>query len=399
MSTYIILDTPTDHHFGSLYLNKVAWMDRISIDYVFGMYDDYNPNIFRQSEHINYLSKSDLKLVLNVAFLPMVVDIVLNDKTKKLINTDPNTYLWILCPHEYLLDIEKVKVECKQKGINFEKVIVTSCNADKEIIDEGILCIGIDDWHEARYRFNVRAFSNIGFIHPIKKQSTLDSTTKKYICLLRNNKEHRISLYYYLNKYNLIDQGYISYYCPKIGMEGFSSESIDVKLDWAEYNRYLKTEELEVAKNAAYMWKVKELDELDNKIKDNNRKTIEPFYHDSLISIVSESQMFGVFNTEKTFKAITHCHPFVIQGNNLMIDDLKKKGYKTYENIFGVSNFYDYTETEDFLIHIKNTPHKRLLLDIKKNWSQVVYNYNHFMTRPIYMNTTINKIKKKLKRK
>lgn len=391
---HILLDVSKDDHWEALRLDKIGWFDSISIDYLFGGYDDYNPRIFKHIDHFSSLPKDDLKLVLHVAFLPMNIEINLQPNTIKKINLDPNTYLWILTPHEYIFSDEKIVKECKEKNINLKKVIFTSCNDDTKINDT-FYCIGITDWHEARYRYNVRSFDNIGFITPEEKQKSLKNASKKYLCLLRNNKPHRISLFYYLNRHDIIKDGYVSYHCPNTTLAGFDKKTIPERLEGAVFLKTLSPKLENTAIKSSFMYNVRELDVLD-RIKDNNRKTIEPYYHDSLISIVSESDVYVNFATEKTFKAIAHSHPFVLQGSELIINHLQKNGYKTYETLFETNNFQTYKETEKFLKFLQNISTNELYKKVDEIWDIVYYNYNHFMTRKILIKNLIKKIVKQI---
>lgn len=397
MDFHLILDYPEENHFTGLSVKKVNWMSEVSTDYLFGGYNDFNPSIFKSIDHVKYLPRQDIKLVLCVAFLPMMFELDIQQQSIDAINSTPNTYFWIFCPHEHITDISLVVKECNRVGIQLDKVIFSSCNVENNGKDSnGITHYGFDDWHETRYRYNVRAYRNIGFIHPSRKEAQLRTAQKKFICLLRNNKEHRYSLYYYLNKTETVDSGHVSYHCNKPNQPGYSSGDYAEKLKRAVYLGLLDPNDLDHALESHFMRPDRTLDELDA-IKDNNRKTIEPFYLDSLISIVSESNTENIFNTEKVFKAITHSHPFVLQSSPKCIEDLERKGYKLYDDILGYKSIREPKQTEDFLLWLKDNPQTRLGALVESKWDRVVYNYNHFFKRQVYLKTHLKNIQKEVR--
>jgi len=75
--------------------------------------------------------------------------------------------------------------------------------------------------------------------------------------------------------------------------------------------------------------------------------TVEAHHDDAYFNFVLEThldvdQSNGVFLTEKTFKPIKHCQPFLIVGASGSIQHLRNIGYKTFDNV--INHEYDIIE-------------------------------------------------------
>jgi hypothetical protein len=75
--------------------------------------------------------------------------------------------------------------------------------------------------------------------------------------------------------------------------------------------------------------------------------TVDAHHDDAYVNFVLEThldadQSGGVFLTEKTFKPIKHCQPFVIVGAQGSIQQLRNMGYRTFDNVINQS--YDSIE-------------------------------------------------------
>ena len=72
--------------------------------------------------------------------------------------------------------------------------------------------------------------------------------------------------------------------------------------------------------------------------------TVQAHHDDAYFNFVLEThldvdQSEGVFVTEKTFKPIKHCQPFVIVGACGTIEHLRSMGYRTFDHV--VNHDYD----------------------------------------------------------
>jgi hypothetical protein len=136
----------------------------------------------------------------------------------------------------------------------------------------------------------------------------------------------------------------------------------------------------------------RQLDKIDSEYIINYRETIKPFYKDSLFSIVTESDFRLPFLTEKTYKAIAHCHPFFIIGNPEHHRLLREKGYYTFENFFGVSQVTNWEEAELFLDTISRIDLETYKSKVTEILPMLEHNYNNFFERSLEWSDVKQKI-------
>ena len=82
----------------------------------------------------------------------------------------------------------------------------------------------------------------------------------------------------------------------------------------------------------------------DNAIIENNHYLGYPYedwlYNETSISLIAETHYKNdeiFFPTEKTYRAIANLHPFVIASTPKFLNNLRKKGYETFNTIFDES--------------------------------------------------------------
>ena len=85
-------------------------------------------------------------------------------------------------------------------------------------------------------------------------------------------------------------------------------------------------------------------DSLDSYTHNLYANTVVDHFSDSYVNIVIETHMDadqsdGVFLTEKTFKPIKHCQPFVIIGTAGSVQQLRDMGYRTFDH--AIDHRYD----------------------------------------------------------
>lgn len=166
----------------------------------------------------------------------------------------------------------------------------------------------------------------------------------KFICLNRRPSIHRLALVTELFSYR--DQGIIT--LSNDG--GFGKESYkEVENDF--FDKFPSLKEL-YQKEIKNLLPIKyEQDNVDvnitNPNKDNNIKK----FHQSYLNIVTETFFDNdiLFLSEKTFKPIWHCQPFVIFGNPKSLEQLKNLGYKTFSDYIDES----YDKECDYKLRLK----------------------------------------------
>jgi len=116
----------------------------------------------------------------------------------------------------------------------------------------------------------------------------------------------------------------------------------------------------------------------------NYNSTIYDYYNDSLFSIVTESSFRQTFITEKTFKAIVHCHPFYVIGNKQHHWLLRENGYYTFEDFFGIEEVANFDQSSALLSNIKYTDISEYRNKFNKEFIDKLYsNYDNFYNRNI----------------
>ena len=113
------------------------------------------------------------------------------------------------------------------------------------------------------------------------------------------------------------------------------------------------------------------------------------YFNDSYFSLVTETNYFknygqldGHFLTEKTFKAISGKHPFILVGRPGLVESLRTLGYKTFSPYINES--YDWIEDDEMRLEAIINEVERLCnftdsqwLDFQTNVQSIVeHNFN-----------------------
>ena len=183
------------------------------------------------------------------------------------------------------------------------------------------------------FEYNVKQATNI---ENYRKLNTLEikQYDKKYLNLNRRWRQHRPILVGLLELHDLSDKGHVSF-CKNVDGQNWDSvygylqgsvQHCDPDLyNLFQSNRdriesipdmFLDTQELYV-----------------NQVQvDNN---LDYYYESTYFSIVNETNYFkdlgeGLFLSEKVFKPILRCHPFILVSRPHSLRKLKELGYKTF---------------------------------------------------------------------
>jgi len=177
---------------------------------------------------------------------------------------------------------------------------------------------------------------------------------KLYNCFQKRPRPHRIWMFYYLYRNNLLDLGInsmnkftsnSSYYDGKFLCDKDYKDMIDLLPIYPRYD-------LNEIEKSAFEGPMGTLFERDLYINETL---------DSWISIVSEASFAEdtCFISEKTFKPIAARHPFIMCGNKFSLKYLKGLGYKTFSGF--IDETYDdldtwnrYQKIIDEIIKLKN---------------------------------------------
>lgn len=157
---------------------------------------------------------------------------------------------------------------------------------------------------------------------------------KKFICLNRRWRPHRPALIGLLKIKNLLDYGFISL----------------IEFENQNWNTAFDTVSFLTNKNETFssLWKTNK-DQIinisplsvDTSDLDDNYDYLRPelikFYENSFFSIITETTFYttngyenSIHISEKTYKTIAMCHPFIMMNNPYALRVLKQLGYKTF---------------------------------------------------------------------
>ena len=375
MDVIIFTTNNSPHYESHIELYDLPKLSRLPLEKLFIGYSDFDWSNVMRFDFFDLTFENDpIKLVMNVCYVPLVNKIYLEQNVLEKINSTKNAYLWLITPQEAKINEEELLKEIDQSSIKNEKVIVSTSNAEYSYQTiNGVKFLGFEDWFESYYSHQIKHFSNVSYIDHDSKKITLKNATKKFICLNRNVREHRFWTYATLLQSPALNEGHVSYHLPKI--DDVSKNDFEIMLS----NSINLMDPRPDKKIIKQLYLSKDLDVLDNQSIINNHEGIIPFYHDSLFSIVTESSIEEQFLTEKTFKAMAHCQPFVIVGNPRNIDRLKLKGYNTFEDIFEVDAITTPQQLKEFLDRVHKIPLEEWRIKISNIWDRVRHNYIQFL--------------------
>lgn len=159
-----------------------------------------------------------------------------------------------------------------------------------------------------------------------------DSRDRDFTVLSRVHKPWRAAVMADLHRNNLLANSYWSY----CSVDEADSADGPISVDSISQLRYARQKFME---SAPYF-----CDSLDNTQRNNHSITVDEHYTNSWCNIVIESQMDvdqsgGVFLTEKTFKPIKHAQPFFIVGAAGSLAELRRMGYRVFDDV--LDNSYD----------------------------------------------------------
>jgi len=392
---FFLLDNVLDSPHGGLMVKKNSNSNTV-VENVLGHFDDFSYSNFYNVSKADLLPKDSMKFVLSFLHMPTENTPKLSPLAVQQINNDNNTFLVVISVYEYIIAPKKLSAALLKIGIKKEKVIALTSNIEahgKRL--EGVTYYAINFW-ESFSRFHLKLLPNAGFISKEERLASLVAAEKKFICLNRNVKPHRIWFYYSILRNDMLDQGHVSYHLPRVDSQTYkhiaSSEFVKDQIPQSLHDDFEVTKVRKMT--------LRKLDTLNDKVVINYNDTTKPFYLDSLVSYVTESESDKNFLTEKTYKTIMNLHPFFIVGNPDQHALLRQRGYETFEDLFGVSNIMDYNNASMSLLHLKNIDMALLKKNIRKKYfDKLLHNQQHFLTRKISWNTIVDQLLKHTNRK
>lgn len=207
---------------------------------------------------------------------------------------------------------------------------------------------------------------------------------KIFTCFNKINREHRLTLMERMLREHLVDKAWYSFEGDTDFKERIS-ELHDEKFQFIKMNENLFPLRLNITEHR------------------HNPVDIQPddlqYYKDSYFSVVTETLFYdknrpdqahrpfvedSLFLTEKTYKCLALCHPFILMARPHSLRELRRQGYKTYSPFIDES--YDDIENDDLRFEAIMKEVKRLCNFTGGDWEVwqsgikeiVEYNQQHF---------------------
>ena len=220
-------------------------------------------------------------------------------------------------------------------------------------------CYGLDDYTK-KYseKLNIEVFQfwektaqKQLISYKLQDYTPLDYV-KKYICLNRLPRYHRIALLHLLIENNTLNDGYVSFAKNTLNHEGVRQlfSGLSDRLIYDKQIDELLPMNVDVTDmriNLAYGI--------------GSEFLRKEYYKQSYFTIVTETnytKSFPLHFTEKIFRPIIYRHPFIAVGNCGLLRELRNLGYKTYNNIIDES--YDTVDNDSVRLSMIANEVKRL---------------------------------------
>ena len=200
-------------------------------------------------------------------------------------------------------------------------------------------------------RMNVIAFEWFEWLSSIQlqelqgllpKEKDFNKVEKSFLCYNNKYRHWRADLYTIFYKHDLLKDSYFSMFetCDHWGDDWKSFYHSEKHA--TSYRDDIKNELNITDKDIEYLNSILPL-VIDKTVNEWDRiKLIAPepnLFYQSLVSVVTETNFVSmdVFFTEKTWKPIANCHPFILIGPYKSLEYLKSLGYKTFSDFFDES--------------------------------------------------------------
>jgi len=360
------------------------------MNFLYGHFDNFPIQEVYSEQWLDLLPDENLKLVLCWQQTPIFTQLnVISPSLIQHINSNPRVYLLCVDALESIIYTDVYTEQCKLHKINPAKVIVLTSNVeiDSQKIDD-INYMTIEYW-ESLTRQHHRWMSNIEMTTLSQRHDHIKTASKKFISLNRNLKPHRVMWKYAMSVSGLEDHGHVSYLLPE--QKNDYEEIINHPILKEYFNQRQVPEDL------LDHLQFKKLDTIEYPHPISYSNKLSPYIHDSLVSFITESHHDSVFLTEKTFKAIAQRQPFFIIGTSEMHRRLRKKGYYTFEKLFGVNQVTNAQEAIELCKKWRDRDIEDIRQEILTDWiPKLEHNYNLFFNSKCNWTHLMNNLKKQI---
>lgn len=217
---------------------------------------------------------------------------------------------------------------------------------------------------------------------------------KRFLLLSRRDSFYRRLTNYFLHKFNLFKEGYVSH--NRIKETGDKKRNLDFYL----YHHYFHKDILgEYDDCHRFSCQKHYLDNPSDKGKATNDYDIYKYYLDHVqFEVVTETVLFSscMFISEKVFKPILHKKPFLLLSSVNSLKYLRELGFKTFHPI--IDETYD-TESNNVLRIVKllqevkrlcNKSPDELAYDFLKLQDVLEHNHRYFVSKNWHFNLQKN---------
>jgi GDP-L-fucose synthase len=177
---------------------------------------------------------------------------------------------------------------------------------------------------------------NDSFVSLGSVNSYLNDIKEKYFLSYNKNvtRPHRIKFFLWLLKNKLIDSTLYSLLIKR-NIEGSEVQLLNSKLEFDETNDLgLYVDKFNELSYTTLDWDYNSDDEHNSKFS-STKYTTKDHYNKTLFSVVTEMSFNYDSNniTEKTFKPIGNCHPFIVIGDHNLHRTLTHYGFELYDDL------------------------------------------------------------------
>lgn len=169
----------------------------------------------------------------------------------------------------------------------------------------------------------------------------LNKVNRYFISTNLSHNSHRILSNHLLNKKNLIKQGYYSFHASFLkDIKAKNTIKNNYLQDFKAHSEFLEKHSLNIKDIFIDIEKTHVLDRVGSPRVNLSLDSIQSFYEQSLVSLVTESTVDEneIFITEKTQMSFVYGRPFLLIGNRYSLKFLKQYyGFKTFDKIFDES--------------------------------------------------------------
>jgi len=355
---------PTWVHFLRPQFNKMGFNIKITDYKDIDKSKPFIVNLFINSQNW-FPSKKDILL----GFPETLIKDINQGKAYLLINND-----WESWSKEFLQSIYK---KLKSSSINPLKIIYM-CNAIDIESEHYKLCIEekISRWNQIKVLYSPHTFNNWPYMLPFFDFDRSVPKVKRFLCLNRVVREHRLQLAGMLSYYDLLDKGYFS---------------LGTNSNWV--NHVMRQQPVEIKQGLQKIQKKVPIvldtgDFVTNHVGWDSLP-IE-YYQKSYFSLVSgtyalDTQEVSRGINEKEFKPILAKHPFILWTRPFTLKYLKSEGFLTFDRWFDES--YDNEENDLIRLQMITQEVRRLCSLPSKTMDTILNDMKHILEHN-YKNAT-----------